>query len=153
MAGPTTVLITGANRGLGRGLLERYLARPNHIVIAGNRDPAHATSRSLADLPRGDGSRLVVLKIDASVEEDAFAAMKELESTHGVDRLDVVIANAGVSYIQPSVADVKLKDFRAHMVPNVEGVISLYQATRGFMKKASETPIFAPVGSSAGLIG
>jgi NAD(P)-dependent dehydrogenase (short-subunit alcohol dehydrogenase family) len=152
MAGPTTVLITGANRGLGRGLLERYLARPNHIVIAGNRDPAHGTSQSLADLPRGEGSRLIVLKIDASVEEDAWAAVKELESKHGIDHLDVVIANAAVSYITPSVADLKLKDFRAHMVPNVEGVISLYQATRGLMK-ASKSPIFAPVGSSAGLIG
>lgn len=36
---PTIVLITGANRGLGKGLLKRYLALPNHTVIAANRDP------------------------------------------------------------------------------------------------------------------
>lgn len=30
---PTTVLITGANRGLGKGLLERYLSQPNHVRL------------------------------------------------------------------------------------------------------------------------
>jgi norsolorinic acid ketoreductase len=36
---PTTVLISGANRGLGRGLVERYLARDDHTVVAAVRDP------------------------------------------------------------------------------------------------------------------
>lgn len=36
---PTTVLISGANRGLGKGLVERYLARENHTVVATVRDP------------------------------------------------------------------------------------------------------------------
>jgi NAD(P)-dependent dehydrogenase (short-subunit alcohol dehydrogenase family) len=64
---PTVVLITGANRGIGKGLLELYLLKPNHLVIAGNRDPEHATSKALATLPTADGTSLLVVKIDATV--------------------------------------------------------------------------------------
>ncbi len=149
---PTVILITGANRGLGKGLLQRYLAQPNNIVIAGNRDPAHPTSQSLADLPKGEGSRLIVVKIDASAEQDASNAVKELQDSYKIDHLDIVIANAGVSYIWPSVADVKIADLHAHIEPNVYGVIRLYQATRPLLRKSTKTPMFLPMGSTAGCI-
>lgn len=149
---PTIVLITGANRGLGKGLLERYLAKPDHVVIAANRDPAHPTSQALSDLPKAPGSRLVVVKIDACVDQDPFDAVKELQGSHGIEYLDIVIANAGVSYIWPKVADLKIADLKGHIEPNVYGVITLYQATRPLLKKSSKEPVFAPMGSTAGLI-
>lgn len=64
---PNVVLITGANRGIGKGLLELYLLKPNHFVIAANRDPEHPTSKALAELPTADGTSLLVVKIDATV--------------------------------------------------------------------------------------
>ncbi|KAI1766298.1 hypothetical protein GGR53DRAFT_464534 [Hypoxylon sp. FL1150] len=150
---PTVVLITGANRGIGKGLLARYLAKPDHVVIAGNRDPAHPTSQALEDLPKGEGSRLVVVKIDACVDQDPFDAVKQLQASHGIEHLDIVIANAGVSYVWPAVADVKIADLRAHMEPNVYGVVALYQATRPLLQKsARKEPVFAPMGSTAGLL-
>ena len=50
----TIVLITGASRGIGKGLLELYLAKSNHTVVAANRNPNHTTSKALADLPKAD---------------------------------------------------------------------------------------------------
>lgn len=149
---PIIVLITGANRGLGKGLLQRYLAQPNHIVIAGNRDPTHPTSTALNDLPKADGSRLIVVKIDAAIEQDAHDAVKELQQTHGIDHLDIVIANAGVSYVWPPVAQLKIADLQAHIEPNVYGVVAVYQATRPLLQKSSKEPIFVPMGSTAGCI-
>ncbi|CAN9240602.1 unnamed protein product [Alternaria alternata] len=143
----TTVLITGANRGLGLGLLQRYLAQPNHTVIAGNRNPAHPSSQALAKLPKGEGSKLIVVKIDASIEEDASIAIKELQDHHGIDHLDIVIANAGVAYTYPSVAELKLDDLRGHMAPNVYGFVTLYQATRALLQKSQREPIFTPIGN------
>lgn len=148
----TIVFITGANRGLGLGLLQRYLAKPNHTVIAGNRNPDHPTSQALADLPKGEGSKLIVVKLDASVDQDAFTAVEVLQKEHGIVHLDIVIPNAGVSYAWPPVAELKLDDLRGHMAPNAYGVITLYQATRPLLQKSSREPIFSPIGSTAGCI-
>ena len=145
---PTIVLISGANRGLGKGLLTLYLTKPDHIVIAANRDPSAASSKALAVLPTGANSKLIVVKSDASVETDPFEAVKELEK-QGIDHLDLVIANAGVSTTYPFVKDVKIADLQAHIVPNVFGVVCLYQATRELLNKA-EKPKWVTMGSSAG---
>ncbi|KAL0934128.1 aflatoxin biosynthesis ketoreductase nor-1 [Colletotrichum truncatum] len=147
---PTVVLISGANRGLGLGLLQRYLALPNHTVIAANRDPSHPTSQALKDLPKAEGTSLIVVKIDATSEHDAQNAVKELQESHGVEHLDIVVANAGVSYIWPPVAELDIADLKGHIEPNVYGVIRLFQATRPLLKKSPREPIFAPVGSIAG---
>lgn len=120
----TVVLITGANRGLGRGLLERYLTLPNHTIIAANRNLDHPTSQELYKLPTAEGTKLLVIKIDARVWESAFEGVKTLAS-HGIDHIDIVIANAGVSYIWPIVAEVQEKDLRAHVETNAYGVVSL----------------------------
>jgi norsolorinic acid ketoreductase len=146
----TVVLVTGGNRGLGEGLVRRYLALPNHTVIAGNRNPAHPTSKALSDLTVGDGSKLVVVKIDATVHKDAFDAVKELGEKYGIDHLDIVISNAGICNAWPRVFDLKLSDLKAHNEANVYGLISLYQATREFLKKSSKGPRFIAMGSNAG---
>jgi len=49
---PTTVLISGANRGLGKGLVERYLARDDHTVVAAVRDPNRKYKSAPYTVPR-----------------------------------------------------------------------------------------------------
>ena len=147
---PTVVLISGANRGLGKGLLASYLAKPSHTVIALNRDPSHASSRSLSELSTGSGSKLIVIKSNASVETDPFDAVKELEK-QGIDHIDLVIANAAVGYMYPLVRDLKIADLQAHLEPNVFGVVRLFQATRPLLLRA-ETPKWVTMGSSAGCL-
>ncbi|SPO00276.1 related to ketoreductase [Cephalotrichum gorgonifer] len=150
----TFVLITGANRGLGKGLLSRFLAQPNHTVIAANRDPEHPTSKELASLPKGEGSSLIVLKYSAEVEQDAFDIATQLHEVHGVDHLDIVIPNAGIVKQCPLVKDAKRSDIQLHFDVNTYSVVSLYQATRDLLQKSPrQKPIFAPVGSGAGTLG
>ncbi|TGO34212.1 hypothetical protein BHYA_0207g00100 [Botrytis hyacinthi] len=69
---PTIVLISGTNRGTGKGILELYLSKPSHTVIAANRDPNHPSSKALADLPTAEGSSLILVKVDATVSTDAL---------------------------------------------------------------------------------
>jgi hypothetical protein len=83
--------------GIGKGLLSAYLSRPNHIVIAGLRDPTSASSKSLHDLPHGTNSKLIIVKIDSASDTDALAAMAILKSDHNITKLDIVTANAGIS--------------------------------------------------------
>lgn len=110
MSSPTVVLITGANRGIGRGLLAEFLAKPNHIVIAGNRSPEDETSKSLASLPAADGTKLIVVKIDATVADDPDKAVRELEDSYGIDHLDIVVANAAIALSWPKVSEVQVED-------------------------------------------
>ncbi|KAF7942586.1 uncharacterized protein EAE97_006040 [Botrytis byssoidea] len=117
---PTIVLISGANRGLGKGLLAQYISKSDHIVIAANRDPSHPTSKALSKLPTGVNSKLVVIKTDGSSPTSAQTAIDTLPSL-GINHLDLVIANAGVSYAWPSVIDLKIEDLEGHFIPNVYG--------------------------------
>ncbi|KAI4863051.1 NAD(P)-binding protein [Hypoxylon rubiginosum] len=144
----TIVLISGANRGLGKGLLARFLARPNHIVIAANRNPEHPTSKALATLPKGRESRLVVVKIDATIESEASEGVEQLKA-QGIERLDVVVSNAGVSYAWPRVSELTTVDLMGHITPDLLGVIWLYQATFPLLKK-STNPKWITMGSVAG---
>lgn len=145
---PTIVLISGANRGLGKGLTERYLARDDHTVVAAVRDPDHPTSKALADLPKGKQSRLVVVKIDSTAETDALEAAAQLPA-QGIDRLDLVIANAGVARSFPKVSEVEIAEIQAHITPNVFGVVWLYQATLPLLQKSAQ-PKWVTMGSTAG---
>ncbi|KAI8624573.1 putative NADPH-dependent 1-acyl dihydroxyacetone phosphate reductase [Xylariaceae sp. FL1651] len=149
----TIILITGANRGLGLGLLKRFLALQNHTVIAANRDPTHPTSQALADLPKGAGSSLVVVKYDAKIEQSPFDVVKELQEKYGVEHLDIVVPNAAIATHYPLARDVKRADILEHVEVNVLSVISLFQATRDLLQKSPNRPIFAPVGSGAGSLG
>lgn len=114
----TTVLVTGASRGIGKGLIGAYLARPDHTVIAAVRDLS--TSKSLAQLPVATGSRLVTVKIDATIDSDAADAVENLVSPEpAIDHLDVVIANAGFCVKWPTVADLHVNDMLECLRPNV----------------------------------
>ncbi|KAK2805417.1 hypothetical protein FQN51_000243 [Onygenales sp. PD_10] len=147
----TTILITGGNRGLGKGLVEKYLARPKHTIIAAVRNPDNATSKALFTLPRGEESSLIVVKIDSFSAADPVAAVKELESTHGINALDVVVANAGISKVFPQVHEIQIADFQEHFNVNVHGIIYLFQAVRPLLNKAN-APKFITLGTSAASI-
>lgn len=116
------------------------------------RDPGHPTAKWLTEVTnKGQGSRLIIVKIDATVEADAKAAVERLTAHEGIQHLDIVIANAGMCYVYPSIAELKPDDLLAHFKPNVLGVVYLYQATRTLLLKAAD-PKWVLIGSSAGCI-
>lgn len=96
------------------------------------------------------GSNLIVVKIDATVHQDAFYAVKDFEEKHRIEHLDIVIPNTGICNAWPSVFDLKLSDLQAHSDANVYGFISLYQDTRTLLKKSKKGPQLIATGSNAG---
>ncbi len=149
---PTIVLITGANRGIGRGLLESYLARPNHTVIAAVRDPNHATARELTTLPHlVSDTSLVVTKLDLTVASDPAAAVADLADRHGIRHVDILVANAGIALKWVEVSEVTPEDIQKHFDVNVHGFVRLFQAFRPVLQRA-EHPKWVTIGSSAAVL-
>ncbi|KAK5251627.1 hypothetical protein LTR11_007645 [Exophiala xenobiotica] len=133
----TTYLITGANRGLGKGLVSAYLQKPDNVVIAAVRNPTDSTSLALQDLPKHPSSTLIIVKIESTSETDPALAMAELATKHNITTLDVVIANAGISQIFPAVADAKADDMVRHFHVNAVGVVFLFQAVLPLLRQTS----------------
>ncbi|EHA52333.1 hypothetical protein MGG_05791 [Pyricularia oryzae 70-15] len=69
-------LITGVNRGIGRGLFKFYASQPNNTVIGTVRDLKHA--QALLDEPRGTDTNLIITKLDGSSKTDPYSAVRIL---------------------------------------------------------------------------
>ncbi|KAK5992005.1 Norsolorinic acid ketoreductase nor1 [Cladobotryum mycophilum] len=149
MAPTTNVFITGVSRGLGKALAATYLSRPNHLVIGSVRDLAAA--KELDSLPVAEGSKLSLVKIEVTKSTDFADAVKKIQG-EGVEKLDLVIANAGISGKIGGVAAAQLDDVREVFEVNVVGVVALFQATLPLLTK-SESPKWVSIGTISGTIG
>ncbi|MEE6177211.1 SDR family NAD(P)-dependent oxidoreductase [Mycobacterium sp. 050134] len=106
----SSILITGANRGIGRAVATEF-ARRGHRVVATARDP-----RTLADL---DVSERLALDVtdDASVTAAVAAA----------GDIDIVVANAGTIFYA-AVEATPLTELRRLLDLNTVGAIRVAQA-------------------------
>ncbi|KAK4202022.1 hypothetical protein QBC40DRAFT_46910 [Triangularia verruculosa] len=157
MSTTTNVLITGANRGLGLGLIKKYLQLLNHNIIAFVRDPSSPSSQALSTLPTGTNTNIILVQYDASQWNSAAQAVKTLREEHKITKIDTIIANAGIAKVYPLIKDADPKDIREHFEVNVLGPVALFQATRDLLLAAREEkperqPIYAWMGSGAGLL-
>ncbi|HEX8428572.1 SDR family oxidoreductase [Hymenobacter sp.] len=86
-----SVLITGANRGLGLELTHQYLERGD-TVFAASRQPATATD--LHQLQNQYAGQLHLVQLDVTSEASIEAARQTVAGL--VERLDILVNNAGI---------------------------------------------------------
>ncbi|TDZ15780.1 Norsolorinic acid ketoreductase nor1 [Colletotrichum orbiculare MAFF 240422] len=146
-----TYLITGANRGIGRGFVTFLLQRPSTTVVAAVRDPSHTTSQSLSSLAAAKGSKLVIVKIDSAIDSDPAAAISALQTEHNIAALDAVVANAGIAAdVTPAAkldTDLTLDHFR------INAIAPMHLAGAAFpLLSKSANPVFVAISSVAGSI-
>ena len=85
-------LVTGASRGIGRGIAERFAVEGARIAI-GARTDREAAEETLRRVRAAGSDGLVVLG-DVALEEDAARIVSE--AAHGLGGLDIVVNNAGI---------------------------------------------------------
>jgi NAD(P)-dependent dehydrogenase (short-subunit alcohol dehydrogenase family) len=103
-----TVLVTGANRGIGQALVEEALRRGAKRVYAGTRQP----------LSHSDG-RVTPLTLDVTNAAQTQAAVERVES------LDILINNAGVGLYDDLSNRTALEQ---HLAVNLFGTYGVTQA-------------------------
>jgi NAD(P)-dependent dehydrogenase (short-subunit alcohol dehydrogenase family) len=112
-----TILVTGANRGIGRALVDEALKRGASRVYAGTRRPF------LHDDPR-----VTSLTLDVTDPAQISAAVEQVES------LDVLVNNAGISL--PDDLGERAA-FEAHLAVNLYGTYDVTQAVLPLLSDSS----------------
>jgi NAD(P)-dependent dehydrogenase (short-subunit alcohol dehydrogenase family) len=110
-------LVTGANRGLGKSLVQQLLAAGAKKVYAAARDPASIT------LPGVEA-----VKLDVTNADDVARAAAQLKD------VSVVINNAGITRGSPLLAAGSAAAARAEMETNFFGPLALSQAFAPVLK-------------------
>lgn len=90
--GRSVALVTGAGSGIGRAVAERLAAFQVNIGALGR--TADELKETVTTI-RSRGGNAVALEADIADEKQMRAAVAQLIATYG--RLDIVVANAGVS--------------------------------------------------------
>jgi NAD(P)-dependent dehydrogenase (short-subunit alcohol dehydrogenase family) len=143
-----TLLITGANRGIGLALTAELL-KGGHRVLAAARTPAKAGE--LKKLSEGHEGVLEIVELDVTSDE----SVKKAAATAGAitEGLDVLVNNAAVFPEEgdESIFEMKLEHFREAFETNVLGVI---RVTRAFVPllERGKTPRVVNISSGAGSV-
>ncbi len=118
---PTTfagksVLVTGANRGLGQALVDEALRRGAQRVYAGTRQPLTCAVE-----------RVMPLLFDVTDRAQIQAALES------IDALDILINNAGVS-VPDDLND--RSSFERHLAVNLYGTLDVTRAALPFLTRS-----------------
>ncbi|KZT54363.1 NAD(P)-binding protein [Calocera cornea HHB12733] len=145
---PIVWLVSGAARGVGLGIVTQLAARANTIVFAGTRSSSNLTD--LHALSAQHPNKVHIVQLTSADKADNDAAVASIKEIAG--RLDVVIANAGLSDTFDRSLDVPLKAMRDHFEVNVLGPLVLFQATYPLLKASTDKPKFIVISSQLGSI-
>jgi NAD(P)-dependent dehydrogenase (short-subunit alcohol dehydrogenase family) len=126
-----TVVISGASSGIGRATAARFAAAGDRVF---NLDIAPPQE------PQPERTPVSWLKVDAADWAAVGHAMRQVHQETG--RLDVVIANAGVS-VRHGVLDIQEADARRITDINLLGVLGLWQSAARVMAKRGEGVLLA----------
>jgi len=118
-----SVLVTGANRGIGKAIVEGFLAAGASKVYAGAR-----RTDSLRPLVEAYGERVVPVEIDLTRPETITAA-----AALATD-VEIVVNNAGMLNVEGPISRNAVAALQAEMEVNVYGLMRVAQAFAPILK-------------------
>lgn len=109
-------LVTGAGSGIGRATAMTLAAQGAHVGLLGRTEEELHETMSVVKDHGGDG---IVLKADISDTEDMRIAVGRLFGER--QRLDIVVANAGINGTWAPIDDIKPYEWDRTMAVNLRG--------------------------------
>ncbi|MCE7065237.1 SDR family oxidoreductase [Dyadobacter sp. CY326] len=133
-----TAFITGANKGVGLATAKQ-LAQLDYQVYLGSRDKSNG-QKAVEELRELGLTNVDLIQIDVTDEESIIKAKLELESK--MDRLDVLVNNAGIGGTYPqNASEISIDNLRTVFETNFFGVIQVTQHFLELLKKSGEPRI------------
>jgi NAD(P)-dependent dehydrogenase (short-subunit alcohol dehydrogenase family) len=111
-----TAIVTGASRGIGAGVVQRFVERDFNVV---------ATSRKMTQSMEVSASSRVAL-VDGDIGEPATAARVVETALSRFQSIDVLVNNAGIFVTKPF-TEYTAEDYKRIMSTNVEGFLYVTQ--------------------------
>jgi NAD(P)-dependent dehydrogenase (short-subunit alcohol dehydrogenase family) len=140
-------LVTGGASGIGAAVAE-LLAREGASVAVTDVDDLKGPE--LVAGIRKAGHEAVFLHQDVTSEARWVEVVSEVEK--GFGRLDILVSNAGIGIMVPSITDMSLEDWRRQIAINLDGVFLSVKHCLPLMRKTGGGSIIM-MSSLAGLRG
>jgi NAD(P)-dependent dehydrogenase (short-subunit alcohol dehydrogenase family) len=140
-----TALITGASRGIGRATALALAAAGAQVLVHYGRGAQEADA-VVAEIRRA-GGRADKVAADLSAPDGAHTLARQVRGTIG-DRLDILVANAGVSK-SATIEETTVDDFDKLFAVNVRAPFFLVQQLLPIMAKGSSIVLVSSLAARA----
>ena len=139
-----TALVTGASRGIGRAIALALAEAGAHVLVHYGRSAREA--ESLVAGIETKGGRANAISADLGTPNGAALLAKQVRSV--IDRLDVLVLNAGISK-SARIADYTVEDFDNLFATNVRSPFFLVQQLLPMMREGSNIIAISSLGARA----
>src|SRR5438552_14627512 len=126
-----TVLVTGANKGIGREVASQLARKGVHVFVAARNPDA---GRKAADEIGKQSGKATFIEVDVTVNASVKAAAREFSKI--ADHLDVLVNNAGIMMDgDDAILEVSDDIFRKTIETNVLGALRVTRAFAPLLPK------------------
>ncbi len=140
-----TALVTGASRGLGRATALALAARGARVLVhyGHDRDTAEAVVKDILEA----GGRAEAVGADLSAADGAHRLAADVRARVG-DRLDILVANAGIATFAP-ISEMSVEDFDRLYAVNVRAPYFLVQQLLPILGAGSSVVLLSSLAARA----
>ena len=140
-------IVTGGGAGIGEAIALAFACEGAHVAIwdlDGNR--AERVSSAIQKM----GHKSIAIQMSVANAQEVNASVQRV--LREFERIDILINNAGICQVVPSVEEIKEEDWDRVLAVNLKGVFLCAKAVMGIMKKQKAGWIIN-MGSLAGKVG
>ncbi|GMR62530.1 hypothetical protein PMAYCL1PPCAC_32725, partial [Pristionchus mayeri] len=143
------VVVTGANRGIGLGLVKELLKNEQvGKLFATTRNPSKSPELQAVSDPR-----LVIVEMDADSDASISKAVEQIGKIVGSGGLDILVNNAGVLYPVDINAPINRKDANKNFEVNCVATMAVTYAFKELLKAGAKKAGHSQIVNISSILG
>jgi len=140
---PSTIFITGCNRGIGLEMVKQYLKqRPDHIFATTRTPTAEGDLAALAE----ENKNLHIVSFDVRKHDDLPKVVDQVDKIVGENGLNLLINNAGLLPSPSNLNSVTPEDMMAAFDVNCVAPLFISRSFLPLLQRAADKSPHKPVG-------